>query len=76
MSLPATIAPGDVLTESEVAEILRLKRDALRVWRRNGHGPRYLKLSTKSGPVRYLRADVAAWIAQQAHGGPTEETQE
>jgi excisionase family DNA binding protein len=55
----------EYLTESEVAELLKVSVGTLRRWRREGTGPPWLRLGRG---VRYLRAEVNAWAARQREG--------
>jgi hypothetical protein len=54
----------DFKLTDEVATWLRMSPEALRKWRRRGIGPPFVKLPT--GPVRYRRRDVQAWIEANA----------
>lgn len=51
-----------LLTEQEVAHLLRLKRSTLRAWRVKGKGPRFLKAG---GRVLYKSADVEGFLGVQ-----------
>jgi predicted DNA-binding transcriptional regulator AlpA len=53
---------GKKLTTDEAAEALGITSGALRYWRSKGTGPRSLNIG---GSVRYLEADLEAWLAQQ-----------
>lgn len=57
---PASTHSVDLLTSDEVAAMLRLSGQRLRVMRSHGEGPTYVKLPT--GGVRYHRQDVLDWI--------------
>lgn len=56
---------GGLLTEREAAALLRLKPETLRAWRTQarygGRAPPYIQWR-ESGPVRYRRADLDAWL--------------
>jgi predicted DNA-binding transcriptional regulator AlpA len=52
-----------LLTPQEVAAMLGLTERTLERWRITGEGPRYSKLSRST--VRYLREDVAAFVADR-----------
>lgn len=52
----------DLLTNDEVAALLRVSPMTIRDHRKKGTGPRALKVG---GAVRYSRRDVEQWIAQQ-----------
>ena len=60
-SSPATLSPGDLVTETEAAAILNTAVRTLRNWRALRKGPRYRKIGERM--VRYHRADLAAFIA-------------
>lgn len=51
-----------MLTTFEVANFLRLSRDALSDWRKNGVGPPFLKLSRRT--VRYPRRAFERYMRQ------------
>ncbi len=53
------------LTTAELAARLSLKTGTLENWRVRGHGPVYVRLSGKRGPVRYRLSDVLKWEEKQ-----------
>lgn len=55
--------PTDWLTPSELAAELHMPVQTLYRWRTEGKGPRAHKLG---GHVRFMRADVDAWYAENA----------
>ena len=55
--------PDELLTTAAVAEWLGLSTQWLEIGRSKGYGPRYVRLSTRR--VRYLRAEVLAWLAER-----------
>lgn len=55
-------SPTRALDERAAAAVLGYTGAALRLWRREGRGPAYVRFGRS---VRYLPADLAAW--QQAH---------
>jgi excisionase family DNA binding protein len=57
---PAVVDP--LLTVEEVAELLRCSVSCLNKWRVLGVGPHFVRIGKR---VRYHRAAVAAYIAQQ-----------
>lgn len=62
--MTTTSAADDVLlTPEETAERFRVTPHTLRVWERQGIGPR----RTRVGPhlVRYRVGDINAWLAEQ-----------
>ena len=59
------------VNESEAARLLGVSAAALRKWRSESRGPRFLKFARC---VRYLVSDLSAWIAlhtvsTEAHAG-------
>ena len=61
-----------LLTESEVSEILRCTKAALRRWRREERGPRFIRVGRL---IRYRLTDVDQFLesnasAQRAKGQP------
>lgn len=58
---------GDsAISESEVARRADVSIAALRKWRREGKGPRFLKLGKL---VRYMVGNVDAWLNSQVFDG-------
>lgn len=53
----------DVITESDLARTARVSIGVLRKWRREGRGPRFLKLGRL---VRYRIGDVQQWFDARA----------
>jgi predicted DNA-binding transcriptional regulator AlpA len=51
------------ICESELARQASISTAVLRKWRREGKGPRFVKLGRL---VRYLTRDVDAWLDEQA----------
>lgn len=51
---------GDYLTTQEAADLLRLKKNTLEVWRVQGRGPVFLKLGSR---VLYERAALEDYAA-------------
>jgi len=50
---------SDLVTTSEAAGYLGLKRNTLEIWRVKGNGPRFLKLN---GAVRYRLEDLERFL--------------
>jgi predicted DNA-binding transcriptional regulator AlpA len=57
---PAQLSPGDLIDEREAAAILGCAVQTLRNWRWRGTGPKVRRCGSRM--VRYLRADLAAFI--------------
>ena len=61
---PALEVPESVLlTERQVAQRLHVSTSLVRKLRHNGEGPAFVRPGRKL--VRYLGADVEAWLTQQ-----------
>lgn len=58
--MSVTLAPGDLVTETEAAAILGCAVQSLRNWRWSGGGPRFRKIGKRL--VRYHCADLAAFV--------------
>jgi predicted DNA-binding transcriptional regulator AlpA len=59
-----------LLTTREVAEMLNVTQDGLRRWRREGQGPKAVKLSYHT--LRYRLEDVEIWIEERTGQEETE----
>jgi predicted DNA-binding transcriptional regulator AlpA len=68
-------SPPDVelLTPKEAAQVLKLSESFLAKARMRGDGPRYRKLSKS---VRYLKADLLAWLKACAKTSTAERLQD
>ena len=55
----------NLLTEQKVAERLNCTASALRRWRREGRGPRFIKVERL---VRYRQEEVENFLAANTHG--------
>lgn len=53
------------LTSDRAARHLSITRRTLSEWRRTGGGPRYIRLGSRLGRVRYRRDDLDAWMADR-----------
>lgn len=53
-------------SEGELARQLGVSRAGLRKWRGQGRGPQFVRLGKC---IRYLAADVEAWLKAHASGG-------
>jgi predicted DNA-binding transcriptional regulator AlpA len=61
-------AGDELLTMKEVADVVRVPVATLRYWRHLGTGPHSFRIGRS---VRYWRAEVWAWIEEQAGSGRT-----
>lgn len=70
-----SIAPKEehleILTEEDTADWLRVKRDTLRKWRREGCGPNYIRCGERL--IRYFITDIVEWLSQNKNTKPTVE---
>ena len=56
----------DLRSSKEVAALLGVTEACLITWRRNGHGPVYVRIGSR---VAYDMRDVNAWLsARKCHG--------
>jgi excisionase family DNA binding protein len=53
----------ELLTEAELADLLKVSARTIRDWRVKGSGPPALRLGRG---IRYRRRDVDAWLEAQA----------
>ncbi len=60
------LIPGELIDEHEAAALLGLAVGTLRNWRALRQGPSYRKIGKRT--VRYLRADLSAFIAISTTG--------
>lgn len=64
--MPNPIDLDELITTKEAATILGLKTNTLEIYRHQGKGPPFVKIgSGAKAPVRYQRAALAEWLAQQ-----------
>jgi predicted site-specific integrase-resolvase len=59
----------NLLTEEDVAKQLHVSLAALRRWRLEGRGPKFIKVSAL---VRYRPEELEDWLASQPTGGSAE----
>jgi predicted DNA-binding transcriptional regulator AlpA len=57
---------NSLLTEQDVAKQLHVSLAALRRWRLEGRGPRFIKVGSL---VRYRPEELEQWVAAQPTGG-------
>jgi predicted DNA-binding transcriptional regulator AlpA len=60
---------NNLLTEEQVSQQLHVSLAALRRWRLEGRGPRYIKVSAL---VRYRPEELEEWLASLPSGGTEE----
>ncbi len=65
MRNPHEVSQGEsLLTTSEIAQLFRVPTATVYAWRARGFGPPGFRVGRHT---RYRRADVEAWIREQAH---------
>lgn len=57
-----SVDPDELLSQSEVATLLRQKPQTLAGWRCEGKGPEYVKVGRS---VYYRRTAISTWLAGQ-----------
>lgn len=65
--LDASLNDLRVLTAAEASELLTVSAPVMERWRREGTGPRFIRLTTRR--VGYRIADLRAWMAEREEGG-------
>jgi predicted DNA-binding transcriptional regulator AlpA len=53
------------ITSDQFAQALQMSPETLRVWRREGTGPRFIRISKNI--VRYRVTDIETWLATRKH---------
>ena len=59
---PTKQSDRDMLNTAEAAEYLGLQPDTLERWRRQGRGPKYIRM--EGWAIRYRRCDLESFIKQ------------
>jgi predicted DNA-binding transcriptional regulator AlpA len=67
-SHPGAPSPDRVVTRNEATGILSLSGPTLDRKRRDGSGPRFVRLSERR--IGYRLSDLYAWLESRAGGGP------
>ena len=62
-----------LLSTCEVAKILGLKEQTIRLWRLKNSSLKYVRYGGRKGRVFYRREDVEAFIASNIHSNTSEE---
>ncbi|WP_299436786.1 helix-turn-helix domain-containing protein [uncultured Rhodospira sp.] len=62
--------PDPLMTQGQAAAYLSKTVRTLERWRRDGVGPRYLRVGRT---IRYRRADVDAWLGGREYASQAEE---
>jgi hypothetical protein len=60
---------SDLVTTSEAAGYLRLKKNTLEIWRGTGNGPKFLKIN---GAVRYRLKDLELFLEASVKSSTSE----
>ena len=67
-------AAQQLVNTLQVAELLGVRPQTVRLWRHLGKGPRYVRLGGRYGRVLYRSSDVQAWLQERTYGSTAEET--
>ena len=70
-----------LMRETKVAELLGVTVHALRKWRVQGRGPRYVKFwepgkNRRTAAVRYDEQDARLWLDSRLRGGSSPDSEE
>ena len=60
----------ELLTTSDVGELLGVSTQFLEIGRHKGYGPPFVRLSARA--VRYRRDDLRAWLRERKHASVAE----
>lgn len=55
----------DVLTPAEAAAYIGVGARTLQSWRSKGQGPRFVRIGFGQGRIRYLQAELDAWLGRR-----------
>lgn len=58
----AVTAQPLAVTSAQAAAMLGVQQRTLEIWRKEGRGPRYLRLAGKRSRVLYKVSDLEAWL--------------
>ncbi len=64
------VAVRDVMTTEQAADYLSMSKQRLEIWRHEGKGPCFIKLSRM---VRYRREDMDEWLAEHVRSSTIDE---
>lgn len=56
------VPESEIMTPAQCAEFLGVSKETLFNWRKRGGGPKWTQPTPRL--VRYMRADVLAWLAE------------
>ena len=65
-----SLDPNTLLTIPETAQVLDCSSEWLKIRRRNGHGPRFVRIGARR--IRYRVSDLHAWLAERTHSSISE----
>lgn len=68
----ASAHDDDLLSDEELATVLKINRRLPAYWRSRGTGPRYIRVGSRQ--VRYRWGDVKVYLAAQTYSSTSEET--
>lgn len=63
-----------LLSTAQLAEMLGLQPQTLRLWRYNGKGPRYVRYGGPQSRVFYSQSEVHEWLLKRQYASTSEES--
>ena len=65
---------NEVMSTKNLAEMLGLQPQTLRIWRSQGRGPQYIRFGGSKSRVFYRKIDVEVWFKRNTYANTSEET--
>jgi predicted DNA-binding transcriptional regulator AlpA len=72
----AGFSDAEYLTPKQAGLLIGVKERTLVEWRRNGRGPKYVRLGELTGRVRYSRSEIDRWVSSRMYAHTTQESVE
>ena len=66
-------AGEQLFNTAQVADLLGIQQQTVRLWRHLGKGPRYVRLGGRYGRVLYRVSDVDRWLESRTFSSTSEE---
>ena len=63
-----------LMSTAQVAEMLGLQPQTLRLWRYHGKGPRYERYGGSKSRAFYSLSDIHEWLQKRRYGSTSEES--
>ena len=65
---------NEVMSTRDLADMLGLQPQTLRIWRSQGRGPQYIRFGGSKSRVFYRKIDVEVWLERNTFTSTSEET--